>query len=99
MISQEDVDQRSQEDNQNVVLLDGFDHCLDVPRPFDKLENYCATVGHKANHSREKANCEYVDAIHPRFGVTSALRTLRDIAALEEILLDYEFVDETLPWY
>ncbi len=90
------VDRRSGTENKNVVLLDCCDsHALDVPPPFDGTSAYCASLGHKANHaSPPAANCLYVDAFHPRFGVCSALQTMRPIAEGEELLLDYELIEE-----
>ncbi len=89
------VNERSSKENQNVVLLDSSDTVvLDVPPPYDCLTHFRATLGHKANHDARRANCVYVDAFHPRFGVTSALKTLRDIVEGEEIVLDYEFIEQ-----
>jgi histone-lysine N-methyltransferase SETD7 len=91
---QAEVNERSSKENQNVVLLDSSDTVvLDVPAPYGCLSHYCATLGHKANHNEQRPNCAYVDAFHPRFGVTSALKTLCDIRTGEEIVLDYEFID------
>ena len=34
------------------------DTVIDVPQPFDKMEMYCASLGHKGNHSFTP-NCKY----------------------------------------
>ena len=96
-VSQQVVDERSHAENSNVVLIDDSDDCIDVPEPFDLLLNYCATLGHKANHSENLNNCVYTNAFHPRFGHIVALRSTRLIARGEEILLDYEYIDKP-PW-
>lgn len=38
---------------------------LDVPRPYDDLKRYKASLGHKANHSF-KANAKFTFLNHPR---------------------------------
>ena len=100
LVSQEIVDARREEQNGNVVLLDDNpDECIDVPAPYDSLEHYAASLGHKANHGDAgEANCEYVDAFHPRFGFVSSIKTLRAVAQDEELLLDYEFIEPPSWW-
>jgi hypothetical protein len=49
---------------------------------------YCATLGHKANHSFS-ANAEWSLFEHPRFGLIRALASLRDVKSGEEILVNY----------
>lgn len=51
------VDSRDWAMNGNTISLDE-DTVIDVPQPFDQLENYCASLGHKANHSFSP-NCRY----------------------------------------
>lgn len=51
------VDSRDWAVNGNTISLDE-DTVIDVPQPFDQLENYCASLGHKANHSFTP-NCTY----------------------------------------
>lgn len=36
---------------------------IDVPQPFDQTERYCASLGHKANHSFTP-NCKYDPWVH-----------------------------------
>ena len=94
----EEVDGRPDWDlNDNVINLDE-QTAIDVPPPLTPTSAYCASLGHKANHSRAN-NAEYTCAFHPRFGDIKCVRTLRHVAAGEEILVDYTFFDETPPWY
>lgn len=51
------VDSRDWAMNGNTISLDE-DTVIDVPQPFDQLQNYCASLGHKANHSFTP-NCRY----------------------------------------
>lgn len=55
MIAQ--VDSRDWALNGNTISLDE-DTVIDVPQPFDQTERYCASLGHKANHSFTP-NCKY----------------------------------------
>ncbi len=59
------------------------DTAVDVPPPYDKLENYCASLGHKANHCFHN-NAQYEPYEHPRLGLIKCLRTVREVAAGEE---------------
>ncbi len=93
------VDARSWRYNSNTISRDA-DFAIDVPKPFDSLRSYCATMGHKANHCRERKNAKYCAAFHPRFGDICGVRTIRAVRAGEEILVDYEYVHARLPpWY
>lgn len=51
------VDARDWSLNGNTISLDE-DTVIDVPEPFNRTENYCASLGHKANHSFTP-NCKY----------------------------------------
>lgn len=51
------VDNRDWALNGNTISLDE-DTVIDVPQPFDQTERYCASLGHKANHSFTP-NCKY----------------------------------------
>lgn len=94
------INARSWEENGNVVLLDDNDKwAIDVPKPYNSMEHYRASFGHKANHHRAKQNCEYVDAYHPRFGHISSIKTTREIRTGEELFLDYEYDQQRPEWY
>lgn len=51
------VDSRDWALNGNTISLDE-DTVIDVPPPFELTERYCASLGHKANHSFTP-NCKY----------------------------------------
>ena len=51
---------------------------------------YCATLGHKANHSFNN-NCVYSPYDHPRFGLIKCLQAVRDIRAGEELTVFYDY--------
>ncbi len=51
------MDSRDWSLNGNTISLDE-DTVIDVPEPFNLTENYCASIGHKANHSFTP-NCKY----------------------------------------
>lgn len=51
------VDSRDWALNGNTISLDE-DTVIDVPQPFDAVKRYCASLGHKANHSFTP-NCRY----------------------------------------
>lgn len=51
------VDSRDWALNGNTISLDE-DTVIDVPHPFDQVDRYCASLGHKANHSFTP-NCKY----------------------------------------
>ena len=85
--------------NDNVINLDA-ETAIDVPPTLSAVTEYCASLGHKANHARaEKATAEYSSCWHPRFGEIKCVRLVRDVAAGEEITCDYCFLDETPAWY
>ena len=69
---------------------------IDVPKPFDQLDHYSATLGHKANHS-ETPNARYTTYVHPRFGPIAAIRAIQDILVDEEITCEYAFKPGTGP--
>lgn len=51
------VDCRDWALNGNTISLDE-ETVIDIPQPFDQMEKYCASLGHKANHSFTP-NCRY----------------------------------------
>ena len=59
---------------------------MDIPPEYVSLDNYCATLGHKINHSF-RPNCEEWFFDHPRFGILPCERAKRDIKAGEELFL------------
>lgn len=86
--------------NSNTMSLAPHDDVtvIDVPPPWDALEHYCATLGHKANHAAEP-NAEYRHVTHPRFGHIKSIWAIKDIAAGDEILVEYGYTDECPSWF
>ncbi|TRY63804.1 hypothetical protein TCAL_15195 [Tigriopus californicus] len=72
---------------------------MNIPLEYVSLENYCATLGHKVNHSFEP-NCTEWFIDHPRFGVIPCERTSKDIKTGDELFLDYEYDPYNCPeWF
>lgn len=72
---------------------------LDIPKGYESLEKYCATLAHKANHSFQP-NAEWLLFEHPRFGLIRALRALVNIEADQEILVNYTInLADSPEWY
>jgi len=72
---------------------------MNIPDNLVDLGRYRATLGHKVNHSFAP-NCEEWFFEHPRFGLIPCERTLRDVAAGEELTLDYEYDPYNCPeWF
>ncbi len=88
-LSHEEVDSRDWSLNEYTITLD--DHVvLDVPNDSVTLDKYCATLGHKANHSSHP-NCEYVLYDHPRFGEIKAIQAICDVNRNTELTCDYAY--------
>ena len=93
------VDGRPWSANSNTMSLDETT-VLDVPAPFDDVSFYCASLGHKANHShQDKVNAEYAPVFNPRFGNIKCVRSIKPIKAGEEICVDYGYTLEKPDWY
>ncbi|XP_024116136.1 histone-lysine N-methyltransferase SETD7 isoform X1 [Oryzias melastigma] len=88
-ITHSEVDSRDWALNGNTISLDE-DTVIDVPKPFDQTERYCASLGHKANHSFTP-NCKYDPFVHPRFGQIKCIRTLRAVQKDEELTVAYGY--------
>ncbi|CAG5993385.1 unnamed protein product [Menidia menidia] len=91
-ITHSEVDSRDWALNGNTISLDE-DTVIDVPRPFDQMERYCASLGHKANHSFTP-NCKYDPFVHPRFGPIKCIRTLMAVQKDEELTVAYGYDHE-----
>ena len=64
-LSHDEVDSRDWSVNGNTLSLDE-DTVIDVPAEYASTDIYCATLGHKANHSKDP-NCKYDVFYHPRY--------------------------------
>jgi histone-lysine N-methyltransferase SETD7 len=72
---------------------------LDIPKGFENVEIYSATLGHKTNHSFDP-NCEWIIVEHPRFGLIRGLRSQKDIQKDEELLINYTMnLGDAPEWY
>mmetsp|Transcript_50171 Transcript_50171/g.93418 ORF Transcript_50171/g.93418 Transcript_50171/m.93418 type:complete len:368 (-) Transcript_50171:172-1275(-) len=85
----DEVDNRDWSLNDNTIALNE-DEVIDVPVNMAGLDVYCASLGHKANHSSEH-NAMYTPVFHPRFGDIKCVRMLVDVQAGEEITVDYGY--------
>ena len=72
---------------------------LDIPDHSLSTSVYCATLGHKANHSfLPNATFDIID--HPRFGLIRAIASMVDISAGSEITVNYNLgLSQGPPWY
>ena len=88
-LSHDEVDKRDWSLNDNTISLDD-ETVIDIPKSFSDVAVYCATLGHKANHS-DDPNCKYDVFTHPRFGEIKCVRTLRPIEKGEELTCHYGY--------
>lgn len=88
-LSHDEVDGRDWSMNSNTISLDE-EVVIDVPQSWSSADCYCASLGHKANHS-SAPNCKYDHFVHPRFGPIKCVRTLRQVSAGEELTCDYGY--------
>jgi len=80
--------------NTNAIALDEEkDIDIDVPPSCSDPAVYCASLGHKANHSFEpvRRTAKYDVCYHPRFGLIKCIRTVVAVRAGEELLVDYGY--------
>ncbi|XP_029517913.1 histone-lysine N-methyltransferase SETD7 [Oncorhynchus nerka] len=91
-ITHSEVDTRDWSLNGNTISLDE-DTVIDVPQPFHQMDRYCASLGHKANHSFTP-NCKYDPFVHPRFGPIKCVRTLQAVQRDEELTVAYGYDHE-----
>uniref|UniRef100_A0A8C4X312 Histone-lysine N-methyltransferase SETD7 n=1 Tax=Erpetoichthys calabaricus TaxID=27687 RepID=A0A8C4X312_ERPCA len=75
--------------NGNTISLDE-ETVLDVPYPYNNIRKYCASLGHKANHSFTP-NCMYDTYVHPRFGPIKCIRTVKAVEKDEELTVAYGY--------
>lgn len=101
-ITHAEVDGRDWKYNDNTISLND-ELVIDVPTPWCDTSHYCATLGHKANHSFEP-NCKYDRFNHPRFGEIKCIRTIKEVYPGDELTVaygyDHEKFDSEAPyWY
>jgi hypothetical protein len=100
LVAQNSVDSRPWARNANTISLTTT-VAIDVPAPWDSVAVYCASLGHKANHTfAHPPNARYDTVFHPRWGGIKCVRTCRPVAAGEELLVDYGYGKAGGPqWY
>ncbi len=94
-------DKRDWKECDNAISLDE-EFVIDVPKPYHLLNEYCASLGHKANHAfPPDNNCIYYPYFnHPIFGKIKCLKSVKAIEKDEEILVDYGYDENDAPsWY
>jgi len=74
----------------NIHMPQEEDFFLDFPPSKADLRVYCASLGHKVNHSFVP-NAEFSTIYHPRWGRVRSVVTLREVASGEELLVDYGY--------
>jgi len=74
----------------NIHMPQEEDFFLDFPPSKADLSVYCASLGHKVNHSFVP-NAEFSTIYHPRWGRVRSVVTLRKVAEGEELLVDYGY--------
>ena len=93
-----ETERRHWRHNGNCIALDeaaGID--IDVPQQLASTALYCASLGHKANHTFDKnqQNCLYSHYYHPRQGHIKCVRVRADrvggVKAGEELLVEYGY--------
>ncbi|XP_028599817.2 histone-lysine N-methyltransferase SETD7 [Podarcis muralis] len=88
-ITHQEVDGRDWALNGNTISLDD-ETVIDVPEPYNHAAKYCASLGHKANHSFTP-NSVYDSFVHPRFGLIKCIRTIRAVEKDEELTVAYGY--------
>ncbi|KAM3937737.1 histone-lysine N-methyltransferase SETD7 isoform 1-T1 [Leptodactylus fuscus] len=88
-ITHQEVDGRDWSLNGNTISLDD-ETVIDVPDPYNMTTRYCASLGHKANHSFSP-NCIYDTFVHPRFGPIKCIRTITAVEKDEELTVAYGY--------
>ncbi|XP_047126209.1 histone-lysine N-methyltransferase SETD7 isoform X1 [Hydra vulgaris] len=101
-LTHKEVDERDWLYNDNTISLDQ-EVVIDVPKPWNDLKFYKASLGHKANHSF-KPNCMYDRFNHPRFGKIKCIRTISFVQPGDELFVEYGYdhlkLDTDAPlWY
>ena len=73
---------------------------VDIPRELIVTSKYCATSGHKVNHSFGGQNCMFGSYLHPRFGKIPSVVTTTTLKAGDELFACYNYSLTDAPsWY
>jgi len=72
---------------------------MDLPKELRSLDKYCATLGHKINHSFEP-NCRFGKFLHPVYGPIPSVVTTQFIPEGRELFTYYKYLLNDCPqWY
>jgi hypothetical protein len=74
----------------NIHMPHEEDFYIDIPPGQADLWVYCASLGHKVNHSFIP-NCQFGTMHHPRWGRVRTVTTIRPVGEGEELLVDYGY--------
>eukprot|EP00794_Sanderia_malayensis_P007172 gene7172-7978_t len=88
-LTHKEVDARDWILNSNTISLDD-EIVIDVPEEMSDTKVYCASLGHKANHSFTP-NAKYDRFDHPRFGKIKCIRTIKPVEAGDELTVEYGY--------
>ena len=83
----------------NIHMPEDEDFFIDLPPSKADLSVYCASLGHKVNHSFIP-NCRFGTMFHPRWGRVRTVETMEEVEEGQELLVDYGYDLLRCPeWY
>ena len=83
----------------NIHMPEDEDFFIDIPPPMASLSIYCASLGHKVNHSFIP-NSRFGVMYHPRWGRVRTVETMEEVEEGQELLVDYGYDLLRCPaWY
>lgn len=83
----------------NIHMPEDENFYIDFPPNQADTRKYCASLGHKVNHSFHP-NCEFGTVQHPVWGRVRTVVTLQPVHQGEELLVDYGYDLLRCPdWY
>ena len=83
----------------NIHMPEDEDFFIDLPPSKADLSVYCASLGHKVNHSFIP-NCSFGTMFHPRWGRVRTVETMEEVEEGQELLVDYGYDLLRCPeWY
>ena len=95
----DDSDESWEECAYRIFIDPDSDERVDMPREFLDPQVYCATLGHKVNHSFQP-NCNFDVFDHPRFGRIPAIVSAYALTAGTELFAYYRYsLSECPKWY
>jgi len=83
----------------NIHMPEDEDFFIDLPPAVADLSIYCASLGHKVNHSF-LPNSRFGTMYHPRWGRVRTVETMEEVEEGQELLVDYGYDLLRCPeWY